>query len=103
MLLELPHKPWEPRDQSAQLASGIFNLRGGSNESHNGGMAQTQTQAQLGVLVQVLGFEELELVRRLERLPDPLRVAFAAAAAQRLLPAYTNTHSVDQGHAEMLQ
>src|SRR5882724_3878028 len=35
-----------------------------------------------------LEFDEMELSERLEQLPRPLRAAFAAACAERLLPAY---------------
>lgn len=36
-----------------------------------------------------LRFNEQALVKELDRLPSPLRVVFAAASAERLLPAYT--------------
>jgi uncharacterized protein YjaG (DUF416 family) len=36
----------------------------------------------------MVGYDEQALVRQLEQLPDRLRAAFAAACAQRLLPAY---------------
>lgn len=36
----------------------------------------------------ILGFNEQSLVGELERLPSPFRVVFAAASAERLLPAY---------------
>jgi thiamine pyrophosphate-dependent acetolactate synthase large subunit-like protein len=34
------------------------------------------------------GFNEMELAERIEELPRPVRAAFAAACAERLLPAY---------------
>jgi uncharacterized protein YjaG (DUF416 family) len=37
----------------------------------------------------ILRFDEQLLVKALERLPAPFRVVFAAACAERLLPAYT--------------
>ena len=36
----------------------------------------------------MLNFDEKKLVADLERLPPPLRVAFAAACAERQMPAY---------------
>ncbi len=39
-------------------------------------------------MVPYLSYNEAEIMERLERLPADLRVSFAAACAQRLLPAY---------------
>lgn len=38
----------------------------------------------------ILRFSEQLLVKELERLPSPFRVVFAAASAERLVPAYTS-------------
>lgn len=38
----------------------------------------------------ILQYDEQQLMEKLERLPRPLRVVFAAACAERLLPAYIN-------------
>jgi uncharacterized protein YjaG (DUF416 family) len=46
----------------------------------------------------VLRFDEEELTQQLERLPPPFRTAFAAAVAERLLPAYASfAHQTGQG------
>ena len=38
--------------------------------------------------METLHFSEQWLINKLDRLPPPLRVLFAATAAERLLPAY---------------
>lgn len=54
--------------------------------------------------MQVVRFSEQELVRRLERLPDALRTAFAAACAERMLPAYARfLHGGHPGDAARLE
>jgi uncharacterized protein YjaG (DUF416 family) len=40
--------------------------------------------------MEIIRFNEQPLVKELERLPAPLRAVFAAACAERLLPAYTS-------------
>jgi uncharacterized protein YjaG (DUF416 family) len=51
----------------------------------------------------ILHFDERMLVKDLERLPPPFRVVFAAASAERLLPAYTNfSRRTGRGDAKTL-
>jgi len=45
----------------------------------------------------ILRFDKDELVRELDRLPPRLRAAFAAACAERLLPAYTGESGASAG------
>jgi uncharacterized protein YjaG (DUF416 family) len=51
----------------------------------------------------ILRFSRTQLIRKLDRLPLPLRLIFAAACAERLFPAYvTASNLTGKGDPEML-
>jgi uncharacterized protein YjaG (DUF416 family) len=51
-------------------------------------------------MMELRRFDEPSLIRALSQLPRSLRVVFAAAAAERLLPAYMSwSHLTGQGDA----
>jgi uncharacterized protein YjaG (DUF416 family) len=65
---------------------------------------QTKAKTCMGAIeMGILNFDEQMLVRDLDRLPPPLRVVFAAASAERLLPTYMSfSRRTGRGDAKTL-